>query len=401
MTQLKFKAKEFKKMADPVNKDSNHVKYVCYVQANSIPLEIDEWMETNPREQKMTTNVAYKIKESLSENPFFHELNRGILMSVLSAEWDNKTGDLLLTLDDPELHGNIDGGHTLRAILEAKSKNSLSNDRYVFFEIFVGLGSPVELAAARNTSVQVDLKSIAELENSFDVIKNAFASMTFSNRIQYKMNEHYNDDSILSTIDVREIIAILIMFSQEIYPIKTAQGTLSETQPIQCYSGKETSLKKFLYPSGVSESKQKQKREQMIKNMQPILADIFNLWEEIETSFATVSNSAGKRYGTRKYAKYDAGRTVGKSFFKQQDLQYIIPKGILYPLVGSFRALINTNQDGSYYWKRSPIDVWNAIGQKLVTIILDEKADTPDALAKNSNLWSNLFKEIYIFGYMN
>lgn len=401
MTQLNFKAKEFKKMTDPLNKDSKHIKYVCYVQASSIPLEIDEWMETNPREQKMTTNVANKIRDSLSENPYFHELNRGILMSVLSVEWDNKTDDLLLRLDDPELHGNIDGGHTLRAILEAKSKNSLSNDRYVFFEIFVGLDSPVELAAARNTSVQVDLKSIAELENSFEVIKSSFANMPFSNRIQYKMNEHYNDDSILSTIDVREIIAILIMFSQEIYPIKTAQGTLSESQPIQCYSGKESSLKKFLYPSGVSESQQKQKREQMVKNMQPILADIFGLWEEIEASFATVSNSAGKRYGTRKYAKYDGGKTVGKSYFEQRDLQYIIPKGILYPLVGSFRALIQTNQDGSYYWKRSPLDVWKEIGQKLVTIILDEKADNPDAIAKNSNLWSNLFKEIYIYGYLN
>lgn len=401
MTQLNFKAKEFKKMTDPLNKDSRHIKYVCYVQASSIPLEIDEWMETNPREQKMTTNVANKIRDSLSENPYFHELNRGILMSVLSVEWDNKTDDLLLRLDDPELHGNIDGGHTLRAILESKSKNSLSNDRYVFFEIFVGLDSPVELAAARNTSVQVDLKSIAELENSFEVIKSSFANMPFSNRIQYKMNEHYNDDSILSTIDVREIIAILIMFSQEIYPVKTAQGTLSESQPIQCYSGKESSLKKFLYPSGVSESQQKQKREQMIKNMQPILANIFELWEEIETSFATVSNSAGKRYGTRKYAKYDGGKTVGKSYFEQQDLQYIIPKGILYPLVGSFRALIQTNQDGSYYWKRSPLDAWKEIGQKLVTIILDEKADNPDAIAKNSNLWSNLFKEIYIYGYLN
>ncbi|HEX2925287.1 MAG TPA: AIPR family protein [Ruminiclostridium sp.] len=400
MTQLKLKAKEFKKMADPSSKDSTHIKYVCYVQANSIPFEADEWMSTNPREQKMTTNVANKIKDSLADNPFFHELNRGILMSVFSAEWDNKTEDLILTLDDPELHGNIDGGHTLRAILEAKNKNSLSNDRYVFFEIFVGIESPVELAAARNTSVQVDLKSIAELENSFEVIKDAFTGTSFSNRIQYKMNEHYNDDDILTPIDVREIIAILMMFSQEIYPIKTAQGTLSESQPIQCYSGKEASLKKFLYPSNTASKFHKIKREKMIINMKPIIKDIFELWEEVETSFATVSNTAGKRYGTRKYSKYDGGKVVGKSYFKQRELQYIIPKGILYPLVGSFRALIMINTDSSYYWKRNPIDVWKAIGQKLVTIILDEKTENPDVLAKNSNLWSNLFKEIYIYGYL-
>lgn len=46
------------------------------------------------------------------------------------------------------------------------------------------------------------------------------------------------------------------------------------------------------------------------------------------------------------------------------------------------------------------IDVWNVIGTKLVTILLDEKTENPDVLAKNSNLWSNLFKEVYIYAYM-
>lgn len=399
MAKLKLVAKEFKKMNDPSDKTSKHIKYVCYVQSSSIPQEIEEWMATNPREQKMSTNVAQKIKNSLVENDNFHELNRGVLMSSSSAEWNNKTEELIITLDDPELHGNIDGGHTLRAILEAKSKNSLSNDRYVFFEIFEGLETPVELAAARNTSVQVDLKSIAELENSFEVIKQAFAEVDFAYRIQYKMNEHYNEVDI-STIDVREIIAILLMFSQEVYPYKNSHGILSETQPIQCYSGKEASLRKFLYSGGSTEKLQKQAREKMIRNMQPIIKDIFELWEEIEVSFASISNKAGKRYGTRKYAKFDANKVVGKSFFKQQDLQYIIPKGLMYPLVGAFRALIQINDDGSYYWQYPPSEVWNKIGQKLVSMLLDEKTENPDVIAKNSNLWSNLFKEIYIFGYM-
>lgn len=47
---------------------------------NSIPEEISEWMEINPREQKMTTNIAVKIKESLKDNPYFYELNRGVVI---------------------------------------------------------------------------------------------------------------------------------------------------------------------------------------------------------------------------------------------------------------------------------------------------------------------------------
>ena len=399
MTKLKFKAVEFKKLSDPCNKESGHIKYVCYVQANTIPLEITDWMETNPREQKMTTNVAQCIKESLENSSIFHELNRGIVISAQDAKWDNETKDLLLTFENPEVHGNIDGGHTLRAILEAKTHNTLSDDKFVFFEIFVGLDSPVELAAARNTSVQVDLKSIAELENSFEVIKDVLKDLPFANRIQYKMNEHYNDINI-SPMDVREILAIILMFSQEVYPYKTSRGTLSETQPIQCYSGKEASLRKFLNMSS-NQEESKKVREQMIQNMSPIIKDIFALWDKIETGFASVSSEAGQRYGSRKYAKYANGDVVGKSLFEEQPLKYIVPRGILYPLVGAFRALVNVNDDASYCWKKDPLDVWKNIGPKLVTILLDERTENPDVLAKNTNLWSNLFKEVYIYSYLS
>lgn len=399
MEQIKMTAKEFKKMVDPNLPEGKHIKYVCYVQACSIPKSLEQWMGTNPREQKMTTNVAIKIKTSLHENENFHELNRGIVISAEKARWNNANEELVITLDDPEIHGNIDGGHTLSAILEAKEKKTLPKNRYVFMEIIVGLDNPVELAAARNTSVQVDLKSIAELENSFDVIKSIFEELPFAHRIQYKMNEHYNEQSI-SAIDVREIIAILLMFSQEIYPYKNTQGILSELQPIQCYSGKEASLRKFLKCNAPNPKKEKIYRELMIKQMAPIIPDIFKLWEKIETTFAIAAGQVGKRYGTRKYSKFNDNEIVGKSFFEEQDLRYLVPKGIMYPIMGAFRALVQIDDDGTYYWKKSPLDVWDTIGAKLVSLLLDEKAENPDALAKNSNLWSNLFKEVYIYAYM-
>lgn len=405
MAQLIVKAKSFKKMEDPRDKNSGRVKYVCYVQACSIPQEFDEWMATNPREQKMTTNVAEKIKESLADNPYFHELNRGILMSVQSVSYDNQSGEVSIILEDPTIHGNIDGGHTLRAILDAKSRSSISDEQYVFFEIFTGIDSPVELAAARNTSVQVDLKSIAELEKSFEVIKKALRGLPFSNRVQYKMNEYYQNDKDaekIAVIDVREIISIIAMFSQSLYPYKTSVGVLSETQPIQCYSGKEATLRKFLRLGSSVEATQKFNREKMIQDMTPIIPEIFKLWERIETTFPSKASATGRRYGTRKYSKYDNGNTVGSSFFEENPLQYIIPKGIMYPLVSCFRSLVLVDEaTGKYSWKKSPLDTWEIIGAKLVAIVLDEKAENPDALAKNSNLWGNLFKEVYIAGYLS
>ena len=400
MHEINLIAKSFKKMEDPTA-SSNHTKYVCYVKANSIPQEIDNWFVTNPREQKMSTNVAKKIIESLRENNNFHELNRGVLISAKEVKYDTSTKELKIFLEDSEIHGNIDGGHTLRAILGENARHTINENRYVFFEIFTGISSPVELAAARNTSVQVDLKSIAELENSFNEIKSALSSLSFANRIQYKMNEHYNDNDI-DPIDIREIISIIAMFSQTMYPYKTAEGTLSENQPIQCYSGKEATLRKFLNMDSKDTVTQKTNRDEMIRKMRPIIKDIFDLWETIETEFASTANSTNRRYGTRKYSRYDNGKIVNKSLFAQQEMQYVIPKGLMYPLVGAFRALVLIDEKTNLYrWKKNPFDVWKSIGAKLSAIILDEKVENPDVLAKNANLWSNLFKEIYIYAYLN
>lgn len=389
MVKFKINADQFKKMADPVNPESKHVRYVCYAEASTIPSEIEDWMETNPREQKMTTNVAKTISNSLLDNSDFHELNRGVLFSAEKVDFDNQKKQVTIEFVDPTIHGNIDGGHTLRAILDAQNKGTLLSNRYVFMEIFTGLESPVELAAARNTSVQVDLKSIEELKDSFGIIKKEFSNLPFSNRIAYKMNEHYNDPDI-NPIDVREIITILNMFNQAIYPIRGNDGRLSELQPVQCYTGKESSLRRFLNLG-------KERREEIIENMSPIIKDIFSLWDEIETNFPAYANNSGKRYGTRKYSKFSNNEVIGKSLFLQNDLRYIVPKGLLYPVVGAFRALINLDNN-IYSWQESPQEIWHNIGTQLTTIILDERPDNPEIVAKNSNLWSNLFKEVYIYG---
>ncbi len=389
---IEMKAKAFKKMDDPVDKYNNHVKYVCYVQCDTIPNEIYDWMNVNPRERKMTTNVAKKIKESLENNENFHELNRGILLSAEKVSYNNQTNDLLITFSDYEKHGNIDGGHTLRAILDKKMENMLSPDRYVFVEIITGIDSPVDLAEARNTSVQVDLKSIEELKKSFETIKNIFEDMPFGDRIQYKMNEYCDQD--IDVIDVREIIAILNMFSQLLYPIKV-NNSLSDYHPLQSYSGKEASLRKFI-------NLKIEDREKMLLDMKPIIADIFKLWNTIEVNFAPEGGNANKRYGTRKYSKYNGGKVIeDKSMFYRDNLYYYVPKGIMYPLVGAFRALIEIDENGKYKWHKNPIKVWSEIGYRLVGIILDEKTENPDVLAKNANLWSNLFKEVYISGYLD
>ena len=103
-----------------------------------------------------------------------------------------------------------------RVLLHCFSGSRELGQQYVKLEILVGVeGIFEDLAAARNTSVQVDLKSIAELENSFEEIKSAFDGLPFANRIQYKMNEHYNDENI-NPIDVIEILKQQVIYMKNV-----------------------------------------------------------------------------------------------------------------------------------------------------------------------------------------
>ena len=62
-------------------------------------------------------------------------------------------------------------------------------DQFVQFEVMTGVEDIIErLAEARNTSVQVDEKSMAELQQKFDPIKEGLEGMPFFTRIAFKLN---------------------------------------------------------------------------------------------------------------------------------------------------------------------------------------------------------------------
>jgi len=382
-------AREFKSMKDPTRNPEGRTKYVCYLDVPTIPQELRDWMYTNPRDQKMTTDVARGIADSLSENEDFHELNRGLLFSVESVNYDNRDETLTIELVNSDIHGNIDGGHTLHAIFDAQDAETLSAPRYVFAEFFTGITSPVELAAARNTSVQVDLKSQEELKKSFEILKQLLRPLCFESRIAYRMNQHYSEG--IQIIDIREIITILNMFNQNIYPIIGQQGLSGESQPIQSYTGKEVSLKRFL-------NQGKEKREEILLQMQPIINDIFTLWDTVEYEFPAMVHKNKRYYGQKKYAKYDEDKVVGQTTFWQRDMKYLVPKGLVYPIVGAFRALVSVDPiTGMYGWKKAPVTVWNDLGPRIAAIVWDEKEENPEYIGKSRNVWSNLFKEVLLY----
>lgn len=122
-------------------------------------------------------------------------LNRGLLLSAKEVTYSNTTGELTVVFEDEEVHGNIDGGHTYEVIKE--KKNSITpGSQYVKIEILTGVEDIFsQLAAARNTSVLVQDKSIAELEDRFEIIKKVLEKEPkIMNRVIYKQNANGDID---------------------------------------------------------------------------------------------------------------------------------------------------------------------------------------------------------------
>lgn len=379
MSIFKVKAVQFKKMEDPLNRKEKR-KYVCYVHIDDVPEGIP--MATNPREQKLTTSVAKEIEKSLLSNDGeFHQKNRGIVLSAAKVTYNTKNSEMEIILDDPYEHGNIDGGHTYKICLNHKGEGL---DQFVQFEIMVGVEDIIEsLAEARNTSNQVDAKSLAELAQKFDPIKDAIGGMPFFNRIAFKQNQQLKvNGTNVKMIDAREIVAIISMMDKLQYS--------SEHHPTQAYSSKAKVLENYLEDYNY------------YQKFSNIAIDIFDLYDEIERDLPYAYNESGGRYGAKKYSGYkEIDRVpviVGKAKFSLEPLNYKIPDGLMYPIVASFRALIGYDKStDKYFWKKCPIEVYKSIRSNLVNKMMrytDTLGNNPNATGKDANAWDLLYMTV-------
>lgn len=388
MKILKFKTKSFRKIPNPFYNSDNFINnsemYIMICDVKDIPKDIP--METNPREQKLNTAVAKKIRISLinERSNNFYLLNRGLTVSAKSVEYDNKNDLATIEFEDSNVHGDIDGGHTYKIILE-EQENLDYGEQFVKIEVLTGVEDIFqELAAARNTSVQVQDKSIAELENRFNIIKRAIEKEPYYNNIYFKENE--NGD-----IDVADIISILNLFNIDKYPDKNEN-------PIVSYTGKGQCIKNYINTH--------KEYEDSLKNpyakMNNIIPDIFKLYDHLEKNMRKFYSNgvSNKKYGlvTGVTTRKD-GKEPFKTKFYKEDIDYLTPNGFIYPILGAFRALLKEDENGYYKWRKDPIKIMDKIGPELVSNTINmsrELGNNPNATGKNKTLWMNLYMIVYM-----
>ena len=296
-------------------------KTTVYVDVCDIPNNIP--MECNPRLQNMKSAVVKAIKQTLVEDDgLFHILNRGITITAESIKV--KGNSLVIEINDFETQGCIDGGHTYKSILEYQDIIQ-PETQYVTVEILTGnivMNNFVKLAMARNRSQQVQDKSLAELNNEFDWIKEVIKNENIS--VVYKENEDGN-------VPVEFIIWIMTVVNSR-FGESTCTARPKESMTAFIKYNKEYGLNIEKNPFYAAKD---------------ILIDSMKVFDFIEVHFGN------------KIKCFSKIKVVNKGNFKSTiygtPMKYKIPKQFLYPVYTAMRAIIGVDdKTGLLFWKTDP-----------------------------------------------
>lgn len=384
MQKFKFDAKCFRMLPNPYGDAEivgSPVTYEAYVEIQKLPDNFP--MKTNPREQNLNTKVSKTIRESINTlDETFHIKNRGIVLSAKSVSYDQKAKKMTIVMDDEEVHGNIDGGHTYKIILEERDR--IEKEQYVKVEVIVNAELFfTELAAARNTSVQVQDRTIVELEKKFNPIK-AFLPQIICDNIAFKQNE-------TKRISVETILSILTCFDISKY-------NNIDNQPVIAYTKKSACINTYI--KYCDEDKKNGRKDNPYIKMASIAETILQLYEKIERNYPKYYKAAyqGGKFGAVKGIGYKAGKKFHTELY-DEEIDYSIPKGLILPILSSFRSLV-IEKDGKYKW-RDEVDVFaylDRYGAQLIKYTMERYrtlSSNPNALGKDSGQWRELYSFMF------
>jgi len=377
---LPVKPEHVRKITDPTNQFDTYYALCPVEKVPDIPVE-----ETNPREQNLKSKVAKEIKNSLLNlDGNFHLLNRGITVSVGSAVYDNKTERLRLELEKPDLHGNIDGGHTQRVIRETVGNSDWEAARlrkieigeelkqqYVRYEIISGLSPQllVSLAEARNTSAQVKEFALDNLAKKFEWLKAQIPDL--EPVIVYRENEK-------KPVNVRDVIALLTLFNVRLFPNNGSQ------YPTQAYSSKAKPLEWF------------DEKQDTYRTMRPILRDVLELYDYVRAKMRDIFNEQGGKF--LKWETVDTRSSTQFYFAPNLDaVDYRVPDGLVYPLLGAFRFLVR-ERDNEMVWKVDDTKkFYDRFGERLIRTALETvrmRGNNPNSAGKDASFWEQLYNQV-------
>lgn len=377
MPTLRIPVQQFRSLPSPTGSSKIGL---FYCRASVVPRELWDWRDVNPREVSAGSAVYDAIYTTLSDEPErFFERNRGLTLSAAEIEFDDKRKEVLVTLSDKKLHGLVDGGHTLHAILEVQRTPPEEGwPASVFVKVITGIEAEqiAEIAGGLNRSQQVDLKSLENLKAHFDRLKKILESEPYAKKIAYRMNED-------KPIDVREVLYYLAVFDREAYD--------ENRHPTQLFGRKEGIVRKFAEQAS---DKADGKSFDILISRTP---DILKLRDLIEKKVLSVPHigyfKAGKkeRIASKKHRKNEL-------HFLGEKVDGKVPLGWIMPMLGAFRANVLWNEPpGTFAWKIPTEKLLNASLERLVSCIQEihqRENRRPEHVGRSATAWRLCYETV-------
>jgi hypothetical protein len=328
----------------------------------------------NPRSHEdecLRSSVAKAIRETLIHAPEDFQLaNRGGCLLAESLKFDPERELVTISLEDLSVHGMADGATSNKVIAEVQEdalttddpdvsaalRDSLGRARFNV-EVVVGLSDHdriMSLVRGRNTSIQVRPWSLADFDHKFDWIKDIIDRK--DGPFQGKVGWDENSGKPVSVLD---LISLMTLF----HPVYDNAKERRKRTPTIAFSNKGTSDKRLVDDQLAAGFRQ----------LRGVLPEILDLYEYIYAEFHPVYERFCKEYKDRgaKLAKRKGfvlkettlpltGRVSG----------YRIDKGMLFPLLASFRCLLNFDS-GEAEWRVDPKAFFDDLGVDLMAVLFE------------------------------
>lgn len=390
-TQISFNCYSLRVINNPITEDKKDNKFKWYtilVSISDLPKELTDWLDINPRRANTDNVVSKEIRSTLVNAPeVFFIRNRGLTIIAQYLDFDNKTNHISLTMSDKKLHGLLDGGHTFEVIQDYQSNTNQPNQAFVKLEILTGFGSDdnnnidgiTNIVRARNKSTQVPESSLKNLDGNFDRIKEVLSSQKYFDRIAFKDNE-INDNGKSKDIEILDILSYLVCFDIFNYPD-------SNKAPTVAYSSKGTIPNKF----------DKEEYCENIKKLTPLLPDILLLRDRIIKELPDnwkYENGTRSGFGNLK----EVGGKLKQNIilpFSGDEVEYEVASSYYYPILASFRDLIDFDQESQICtWKYPINEVFDQIFDNIVKDVREKRngIDNLNQLGKDKSLWTACWK---------
>ncbi len=383
MANLKFKVEALRTLTSPYrkgDKDESTFETIYYLLVDMKELPSSIPMDVNPREPKMTTNVARSLLAAVVEpETDFYINNRGIVIAAKSLTFNSTESEVTIDIgnqndeNDKFLYGILDGGHTYTAIMRKRDEIPENVRKYVRIEVITNVQNITRLSDARNTSIQVSDLALFNLDDKFDNVKSAIAGQTYADLIAYKDNEN-------KPINISELLRLMYAFDIDRYPDDNAA-------PVQSYSGKAQVFKRYkqAFESPFYKS---------LTNQLPLLVELYDVIErelpEKYKEYKKAQGVANPRFGSvRGIESLD---TPTKTEFLATPTKYSVSSGYIYPIFGAFRSLLRFDEaTGTVSWLFDPITIWNEVGTSIVQNTF-ETYTNPQLAGKDKQLWLSNYR---------